>query len=328
MAQLNPQTSELDAVTGIGKAVGDPLRATILVLLREDSFSVSELCAVLEVPQPALSHHLKILLQAGLIARRREASNLFYRRDNSAGDPLKLALFTALDNTDIEPWWRPGMERVHTERSLHCREFFARNAADIASLQTQIAEPEAYCETVLDMARRVAEAGGGDLLALEVGPGEGHLINGLARHYKQVHGVDSSAAMLARTAAASATLANVTLHNTDFFEFQPDRGCDLIVAAMTLHHLPSPAAFFAQARRLLNPGGSLIIAELRHHDQHWASDVCGDLWLGFEPAELAQWATNAGLTGCESQFLAQKNGFQIQIQHYRADQPSNLKEVS
>ena len=45
---------------------------------------------------------------------------------------------------------------------------------------------------------------------------------------------------------------------------------------------------------------------------------CGDQWLGFEPAELERWATLASLEPAESLFLAQKNGFQIQIQRYVA----------
>ena len=55
-----------------------------------------------------------------------------------------------------------------------------------------------------------------------------------------------------------------------------------------------------RAAELLAPGGSIIVAELTRHDQHWTSDVCGDLWLGFEPSELQRWAEKAGLENCES----------------------------
>jgi len=329
MAEPDPNNvcGDLDSVTGIGKAVGDQLRATILVLLKEDSFSVSELCQMLNVAQPALSHHLKILLKAGLIARRREANNLFYRRDNSSGDRLKLSLFSVLDEIGPAPELLTALSEVHRQRSRHCRHFFAANAAEIASLQTQIAEPAAYSDSVADMAQRVAQQTGADSLALEVGPGDGSIITGLTRCYAEVHGLDSSAEMLARTENAIAGMTNVALLDGDFLDYQPELRYDLIVAAMTVHHMPSPAAFFLHAGSLLNPGGSVIVAELRRHDQQWASEVCGDLWLGFEPAELSRWAVNAGLDPCESQFLAQKNGFQIQIQRYVADQPSSLKEV-
>ena len=62
--QHQPDCDPYDAITSLGKAVGDRLRATILAVLVEDSLSVSELCSIFDVPQPALSHHLKVLHQA------------------------------------------------------------------------------------------------------------------------------------------------------------------------------------------------------------------------------------------------------------------------
>ncbi|MDH3643915.1 MAG: metalloregulator ArsR/SmtB family transcription factor, partial [Gammaproteobacteria bacterium] len=62
----------LDDFVEVTKAVGDRLRASILRALREESYSVSELCHLFDTPQPALSHHLKILAVARLVARRRE----------------------------------------------------------------------------------------------------------------------------------------------------------------------------------------------------------------------------------------------------------------
>lgn len=304
----------LSAITSLAKAVGDRLRATILAVLAEDSLSVSELCSIVDVPQPALSHHLKVLHQAGLVAKRREGNNIFYRRNNDPEALLKQSVFAALDQVALAPELHRELQRIHQQRSEHCQAFFADNAAEISSLQTQIAEPAAYCETVLVMASRLSSRS----RALEVGPGNGLLLSGLAAHYPEVCGIDSSAEMLAQTARTTDGLNNICLVHGDFLDWHDTSGFDLIVAAMAVHHLPSPAAFFQQAGRLLRPGGSIIVAELTRHDQHWASDVCGDLWLGFEPADLQRWAENAALTACETQFLAQKNGFQIQIQRYAA----------
>ncbi|MEC8112451.1 MAG: hypothetical protein VX121_06820, partial [Pseudomonadota bacterium] len=54
---------------------------------------------------------------------------------------------------------------------------------------------------------------------------------------------------------------------------------------------------------------SLATAAAREH--------CGDLWLGFMPDELVEWAAEAGLKLKASVFLAQRNGFQIQVQHFQ-----------
>jgi len=61
-------TDRLDSVFG---ALADPTRRAILTRLREGEASVSELAAPFHVSQPAISRHLKVLEQAGLISRRR-----------------------------------------------------------------------------------------------------------------------------------------------------------------------------------------------------------------------------------------------------------------
>ncbi len=62
------------------KAGGDPLRLNILRALANDSFGVLELAQIFAIGQSGMSHHLKVLAQAGLVATRREGNAIFYRR--------------------------------------------------------------------------------------------------------------------------------------------------------------------------------------------------------------------------------------------------------
>jgi len=127
---------------------------------------------------------------------------------------------------------------------------------------------EVSCRTIealplLRPSRRLNEIAAGVIgRALEIGPGDGALIVGLAGIYQAVTGIDSSAEMLAHTAQATRKEKNISLIHADFLEFSNEENYELIVAAMAVHHLPSPAGFFHRARRLLKPGGSLIVAEL------------------------------------------------------------------
>jgi citrate lyase beta subunit len=91
---------------------------------------------------------------------------------------------------------------------------------------------------------------------------------------------------------------------------------DAVVCNMVLHHTPSPSAVLTDMAQLLHQGGTLIVSELCAHDQAWAREHCGDLWLGFSPEALEAWAVEAGLKTHASVFLAQRNGFQIQVQHF------------
>ncbi len=59
------------------KAAGDPLRLEILRLLARDSFGVMELSRIFDTKQSGMSHHLKVLANAGLVATRREGNSIF-----------------------------------------------------------------------------------------------------------------------------------------------------------------------------------------------------------------------------------------------------------
>ncbi len=302
-----------EAVVRTAKAVAEPQRASVLRVLKDESFSVLELCGILDTAQPALSHHLKVLRNAGLVARRREGNTIYYRRAPAASD-VHTALLAAIDEVPLPAGQGARIDAVHDERSRRSEAFFAEHAADFASQQARISEPGVYAGSVLETVDRLGLRGGA---AIEIGPGDGELLARLAERFRQVIGIDSARSMLDRAAARVGDVANVRLMHADFSELTERPRFQLVLAAMVVHHQASPQRFFRHAARLLCRGGVLIVVELTRHDHEWARGACGDLWLGFEPAELAEWAANAGLEATESQFLAQRNGFRIQIHTYR-----------
>jgi DNA-binding transcriptional ArsR family regulator len=62
-------------------ALGDPTRRTIFELLVEHPCSVGELARDLPVTRPAVSQHLKVLKEAGLVIDRRAGKQRIYRVD-------------------------------------------------------------------------------------------------------------------------------------------------------------------------------------------------------------------------------------------------------
>ena len=137
----------------------------------------------------------------------------------------------------------------------------------------------------------------------------------LAGHFEQIIALDNSAEMLeqARKAADESAVANVEFILGDITNAPQNLRCDLMILNMVLHHIPAPAEVFQEARRLLNPGGVLLLVELISHDQDWVRESCGDLWLGFESEDLRNWAVDAGLVEGQSLYLGLRNGFQIQV---------------
>jgi len=65
------------------RVIGDPNRIRILDLLRDGELSVSELTERLGTSQQNTSKHLSLLLQAGIVARRKEGNSSMY----SIADP-------------------------------------------------------------------------------------------------------------------------------------------------------------------------------------------------------------------------------------------------
>jgi len=60
------------------KALGDEVRLKILQMLAEQEMCVCEIIDRLDMSQPAVSHHLKILRQAGLVKDSREGKWIYY----------------------------------------------------------------------------------------------------------------------------------------------------------------------------------------------------------------------------------------------------------
>lgn len=122
----------------------------------------------------------------------------------------------------------------------------------------------------------------------------------------------------ARAKVNEQALNNVELlHGDCQLALDQEIKADLITCNMVLHHVPAPKEIFNHSAQLLKPGGCLLITDLCAHDQEWARESCGDLWLGFAPEDLTRWAKDAQLQEEQTQFLALRNGFQIQFRTFR-----------
>jgi len=122
---------------------------------------------------------------------------------------------------------------------------------------------------------------------LDVACGQGGftgILKGSLPAYTQIIGVDLSPEMLKQ--------AREHLPDTDIqFEQQdaaalkfPDAEFDLVGCAFSLHHLPEPRGALAEMRRVLKPGGHLLVGEMYRDNltdtqqteslvHHWAAEI-------------------------------------------------------
>ena len=313
----------LRMVATLGKAMGDDLRLNVLRLLSTESLGVLELTHILDTRQSGLSHHLKVLANAGLVSKRREGNSIFYRRALPPTDAthslLIQALFEAIDETPLAAVHQERLHEIRLSRAELSRAFFSRHAQVFQHHQELIAEHELYARTVLEM---IAHTDGGSNKrhsVIEIGPGEGLFLPILSQRFERVIALDNSREMLerARKYAQKANAVNIDYRLGELTTLA-DEGLsvDCMIANMVLHHVPAPAAIFREAATLLRPGANLFISELSHHDQEWVKETCGDLWLGFSTEELSGWAKAAGLETGEAQYLGLRNGFQVQVRQF------------
>ena len=324
--------SNIEALATHSKASADPLRLNILRILGEGSFGVLELCQLFEIKQSSMSHHLKILANAGLVTTRREGNSIYYRRAllninsesrylltaGAAWSDLTQVLFSTLDTLALAEIISERLQGLYQERATNSQEFFTKHAAEFHEKQDLIASHEQYGETLQDLVATLNLKQ--ENTALEIGPGEGALLSALSQRFEHVIGLDVSKAMLEKASfkVAELQLENIELlHGDCQLALKQNVQADLVTCNMVLHHVPAPKEIFNHSAQLLKPGGCLLITDLCAHDQTWARESCGDLWLGFAPEDLTSWAKEALLIEEQTQFLALRNGFQIQFRTFR-----------
>lgn len=93
-------------------ALGDPTRFAIVQRLNQGPASVGELAASLPVTRPAVSQHLKILKEAGLVADTAEGTRRIYRID-----PMGFAAMREW----LEPFWDQALAAFKSEMERRSR---------------------------------------------------------------------------------------------------------------------------------------------------------------------------------------------------------------
>ncbi len=78
------------------KALSDPNRVKILKLLQEHPLCVCELQAALDIAQPTVSNHLKVLEEAGLVDYRKSGLWVYYHLSDRTRTPYAATLLGSL----------------------------------------------------------------------------------------------------------------------------------------------------------------------------------------------------------------------------------------
>lgn len=142
---------------------------------------------------------------------------------------------------------------------------------------------------------------------LDFGCGTGLLGLALQPLVRSVTGVDSSPAMLEilRQKVTSMGIDNVDTRLLDIDEGDVLTGkYDLVVSAMTLHHVPDIDRLLKQFCRVLKPGGRLALADLDEEGGRFHEDNHGVFHFGFDRQALCRQLADTGFFDVRAQTAA------------------------
>ncbi len=274
------------------KALADPCRLRLTAVLLSGEFTVQELTRIMGMGQSRISRHLKILTEAGVLTVKRQGTWSYYRAgaDSNFFSAIRSALEREIGALPERSQDLAAVAAVLEERRRRSQEFFDRHARQWDDLARTLLPLPEYRRRLLEQVQE-------GVTVLEIGVGTGGLLTELAKRAGQVIGVDHSPAMLdeARRRLADKRASGVDLRLGEMSHLPlSDAAVGCVVANMVLHHAADPAQVLAEIRRVLSPGGVLLLADLARHDREAAREQLADQWLGFDETELGAWLTGAG----------------------------------
>jgi ArsR family transcriptional regulator len=273
-------------------ALAESARCRLLALVEERELTVSDLCAILQLPQSTVSRHLKILLDRGWVEARADGTSRLYHDtvdglDTSARDLWALTR-VEIDKSSARKLDLERLQSVLARRRSRSREFFDESSDRWDEIRDDLYGSHFYLFALLGLVPS-------DWTVADLGCGTGTIAEAFAPFVRSVVGVDASASMLDVAARRLERFANVELLPGEL-EALPleDQSVDVATMILVLHHLEHPEAAIREAARCLRADGRILIVDMLPHDRTEYRMDRGHVWLGFSEEEINEYLTAAG----------------------------------
>jgi len=273
-------------------ALADQTRCRLLLLLERHELTVSELCAVLRLPQSSVSRHLKTLADDDWVTSRRDGTSRFYSMPlddlDSGASRLWPLIREQVATTATAGQDEQRLHDVLAGRRAKSEEFFATAAAGWDRLRGDLFGDTFFLWAILGLIDPSLTVG-------DLGCGTGQLAETVAPHVHRVIAVDASDDMLTAARARLGKLSNVDLRQGDLEALPIPAGeLDAAVMSLVLHYSPDPARALAEVARVLQPGGRVLIVDMLPHEHGEYQQQMGHVWLGFSDRQTTRFLTAVG----------------------------------
>lgn len=118
MHELLRDGAHFQNIADIFRQLGDPNRIRIFWLLCHCEECVVNIAAMVDMSSPAVSHHLRVLKDSGLLSSRREGREVYYRASDAAQSRLLHEMIEQVMDVAC-PRWREEAEQVKIIREIH-----------------------------------------------------------------------------------------------------------------------------------------------------------------------------------------------------------------
>lgn len=273
-------------------ALADPTRCRMLLLLEKHELTVSELCAVLQMPQSSVSRHLKTLADDEWVMSRRDGTSRFYSMPiedlDSGAKRLWPLIREQVAGTSAAGQDDRRLRGVLARRRAQSQEFFATAAGGWDRLRTDLFGDQFFLWALLGLIDAALVVG-------DLGCGTGQLTETIAPFVKRVIAVDGSTDMLDAARQRVGGARNVDLRKGELENLPIDPGAlDAAMLSLVLHYSPVPARALAEAARVLRPRGRVLVVDMLPHDRQEYQQQMGHVWLGFSEKQMVRLLTTAG----------------------------------
>ena len=283
-------------------ALADPIRCRMLMLLEKQELTVTELCAILQMPQSSVSRHLKTLADDSWVVSRRDGTSRFYAMSGGEElDPGATQLWPIIREqvaaTSAAGQDERRLRGVLARRRAKSQEFFATAAGEWDRLRSDLFGDSFYLWGVLGLIDPALVVG-------DLGCGTGQLTEVVAPYVQKVVAVDSSSDMLDAARHRVGAARNVDLRQGELENLPIEAGeLDAAMLSLVLHYSPSPGRALAEVARVLRSGGRVLVVDMLPHERQDYQQQMGHVWLGFSDKQIGKFLTDAGFSDVRMRLL-------------------------
>ena len=294
-------------------ALADRSRLRLVAALSHGLLNVQELTSILELSQPTISHHLKILQKADIVLSQRDGTWIFYRLNDESHTAtsqitaqfIELSENMLSEDDDLKAIIKSDQKKLATvvsRRRDRTRDYFETVAKGWSKLRNEALGDTSFIDSIIEL---IPENG----TVCELGCGSGVLLDRITPRKGETIGVDYSQAMLDEARELLGKRSTQVELRLGYLEHLPLGDClvDLAVSYMVMHHLAEPQIALIDACRIIKPGGRLLITDLTPHKNEKLREQYSHVWLGFEPKQFKSWVEKTGFTEVETTLLGENN---------------------